>query len=65
MPTQKECIKKRVCFDNSLDFLKQFAFKKEPKCCLPDLTRMFDCDCGSNDSYCVMCGRYLACQLCA
>ena len=32
--------------------------------CVPDPTRMFDCNCGTHDSYCVKCGSYFACVMC-
>ena len=55
--------KDRECFDNTYDFLKQFAFNNN-KCCVPDASRIFDCNCGTNDSYCVDCGKYMACEEC-
>ena len=63
MPPRCLFIKDRECFDNTYDFLKQFAFNNQ-KCCVPDPTRMYDCNCGTNDSYCVDCGKYLACEEC-
>ena len=63
MPPKCLFIKDRECFDNTYDFLKQFAFNNQ-KCCVPDPTRMYDCNCGTNDSYCVDCGKYLACEEC-
>ena len=32
--------------------------------CIPDPNRMFDCNCGTYDSYCVKCGSYIACVYC-
>ena len=63
MPPRCLFIKDREFFDNSYDFLKQFAFNNQ-KCCEPDPSRMFDCNCGTNDSYCVDCGKYMACVTC-
>ena len=33
--------------------------------CEPDPERMFDCNCGTNDSYCVSCEAYMVCPHCA
>ena len=63
MPPKCLFIKDRECFDNTYDFLKQFAFNNQ-KCCEPDPTRTYDCNCGTNDSYCVDCGKYMACEDC-
>ena len=63
MPPRCLFIKDREFFDNTYDFLKQFAFNNQ-KCCEPDPSRMFDCNCGTNDSYCVDCGKYMACEDC-
>ena len=30
-----------------------------------DVERIFDCNCGTNDSYCAQCGEYLPCGECA
>ena len=40
--------------------------EEEQKCkCEPDLERMFDCNCGTNDSYCIKCKAYMSCEICA
>ena len=33
--------------------------------CEPDPERMYDCNCGTNDTYCVSCEAYMPCELCA
>ena len=63
MPPTCPFIKDRKFFDNTYDFLKQFAFNNK-KYCVPDRTRMFDCNCGTNDSYCVDCGEVMKCEEC-
>ena len=32
--------------------------------CIPDPNRVFDCNCGTYDSYCVDCGKYMVCEKC-
>ena len=35
-----------------------------PHECEPDPELQFDCNCGSHDSYCRLCGRYMECEIC-
>ena len=33
--------------------------------CVRDCTRLFDCNCGTNDSYCLICEEPMFCPFCA
>ena len=51
--------------DNEVTARKKVRTSGKKCKCRPDPSRMFDCDCGTGDSYCLYCLEYLPCQLCA
>ena len=63
-----------ICSGHASSFLCSECHKamaatneEEEGCCKcePDPERMYDCNCGTNDSYCVKCEAYMPCPHCA
>ena len=66
--SQEVCEEK---FKNDVRRVKRFYFHdlhhfwpSECVSCIPDPHRIFECNCGTHDSYCKKCGLYMACQEC-
>ena len=44
---------------------KNLTRPKMDHVCVRDCTRLFDCNCGTNDSYCLICEEPMFCPFCA